>query len=186
MSNFLNKLEEATNKFTFAHVKAGLLVSGQECLMFKRQLSDQADEVYGVFAGNSTFNSSPKTTYEQSSIYDEVYNNPPETEFQTIDLTNGIFNPTPIDTNVRYKGEGVPLKVLFNNYQWRLINKFDLGYIEEAGYAYTITDSDLNEGDILSINRSDSKQIRFIVVGLEVVGNQTTIFHRFKLSSLGD
>lgn len=195
MSNFLNLIEEASNKFALAHVKAGLVVSGQECIAHKRQLSDQADGVYGVYAGNNTYNSGKVTTYPQSSVYDQVYTQtdpntgqpePPVTGFETIDLTNGIHKPTPIDTDIRYSGKGINLRVLFNNYQWRLINKFDMGYLEEAGYAYTMFNDELREGDILTLNRSDSRQIRFVIIGLEEVGNQTSIFHRFKLANLGD
>lgn len=184
--NFLTNTENATNQFTFAQIKAGLRVSGQNCILHKRQISDVADNVYGIYAGNNTLNNTLHSNYNASDIYNKVYNTPPDVGAETIDLTNGLYNPTPAESEIRYNSDGKDLRVLFNLYQWRQINKFDLGYFEDSGYAYSLFEEDLQEGDILSMARRDGRQIRFVVIGLETLGNQLHMFHRFKLSNLGD
>jgi hypothetical protein len=75
-------------------------------------------------------------------------------------------------------------KILFSTSQWRIIDQYESGYLDDLGWIYC--DFDLNNGDIIKIKRSDDKMVKVQATGVESVGITTSILKRFRVSNLGD
>ena len=55
----------------------------------------------------------------------------------------------------------------------------------EEGWLYTSSDIP-EKGDFISIKPSDEKSRRYEIESREAIGTQTDVFHKFRLSAIGD
>ena len=77
-----------------------------------------------------------------------------------------------------------PIRVLMSGLQWRIVNDFDGGWLDDPGFIYTTYN--VEDGDCLIIVRDDGRETSFKVINTQVLGTTTEVAKKFKLTNLGD
>ena len=81
--NLLDKIEQATSRYTMAHIEQAMAHMGVVCKLYRKKKERTTDEVYGIHGG-SELSRLPST-----SIYDQPFSEPiTEENLGDIDIDN--------------------------------------------------------------------------------------------------
>lgn len=180
--NLLDKIEQATSRYTMAHIEQAMAHMGVVCKLYRKKKERTTDEVYGIHGG-SELSRLPST-----SIYDQPFSEPiTEENLGDIDIDN--FNAG-IVVNEEFDEifddsfyDAYEVTVLLNSFQWRSISRHQDSFLEDSDYAYLTSDIDIENGDILVVDKDDI-ELKFKCYYPQLIGNRNHMIYRFRLSNV--
>ena len=180
--NLLDKIEQATSKYTMAHMELAMAHMRVVCKLYRKKKERTTDEVYGIHGG-SELSRLPST-----SIYDQPFSEPiTEENLSDIDISNynsGIVENEDFDEIFDESFYTVyEITVLLNSFQWRSISRSHDSFLEDSDYAYLSSKVDIENGDIIVVDKDDT-ELKFKCYYPQLIGNRTHMIYRFRLSNV--
>lgn len=166
-----------------AQMPVGIKLFGVDCLHYQKLISEQ-DKVYGIYGGETPVVTT--TTIDTiPNVYGEYGSIPSPYSPGIVELPD-FTDPTPeiIDISQDYSTPK-QMRVLLTSYQWKIIDGVDEGYLEDAGYCYSLSTDELKPGDVLEIATESTEVFRLKIISPEAFGQDEHILTRFKISNLG-
>lgn len=182
-----DKLEEASRKFALVQVPLMVKTAGIYCRLY-RKVNDVRDEVYGAYGGVDEL-----IPIKAADVYSRVNLSTPEpvaAQTGVLDLSSlgtigdGEVAKSEIDVSTGYEADEI--RVLLTTSQWRIVAGFEGGFLEDSGFAWSLSSQELKPGDVVEYERSDGAVVRFRVIKPYSLGRKVDIVTRFQLSNIGD
>lgn len=178
MKNTLSVMEKATAKYTKLMVLNAIKSNGTECILFRLKKDRVADQVYGVHGGTDLSRTPSTSIYDKAITYENI-DDIDIFQHETGEATNFDLMES-IDDSYE---ELVTIQVLLNTMTWRAISRQSDSLLEDPGYVYCLSEIPIENGDVLVINKPEL-QTKFKVYYPELIGNQTHLIYRFKLTNV--
>lgn len=169
-------------------IKSAIKVSGVEALLFKaKDVLDTEDEVYGVYAGNKIIEESRSTEEDLKNPYGTLTINSVEQDYGENYVEEEAFNDiTPTYEAEDLDGtEGIPITILMSSKSWRVSANSEYGLYESDDFIWSDGSVQIDNGDVILINRPYGGNLRLKITFIETLGLMTNIAQRFKAVNLG-
>ena len=180
--NLLAKIEEATSRYSFAHIEQALSYMGVVCKLYRKKKERTTDQVYGIHGGSEL------TRLPSTSIYDQPFKEPLTVDnladIDIDDLNAGKVLNEEFDEILDDSFYDVyEVTVLLNSFQWRSISRHQDSFLEDSDYAYLSSTTDIENGDILVVDKDDV-ELKFKCYYPQLIGNRNFMIYRFKLTNV--